>query len=392
MLGSIALRAVTADDRATSTGEGAMRRCHSGTTDVAWGSARSSTRPWCWLLALAVTLAWGGPASAGLGSCGPDGTPCDDQNACTRGDWCLAGTCAGGPAFLVGEHGRLGNAAQVMVDVAVAAAAGRLGVGRRAHGADGTRISADHVRLGVGADVDDLTCDTLNDGAGRATVRGTLVTAATFPLLTAPCALPPLDCGGPDVTVDRGETLSLLAPGSYGMLTLHNGATLTLAPGTFAFCAVRAGRRATITALATAPPAPTTIDVQGDLRMANGSSLGPGPGGPLPVVNVAGEHVRLARGSAITVVLTAPAATVKLGADTIMNGSACARRLLVGPRATLACASSCGDALLGPGEGCDDGNTTSGDGCSPACLVECGATTCAPGEICLGDQCVGIAP
>src|SRR5690606_6872695 len=32
--------------------------------------------------------------------------------------------------------------------------------------------------------------------------------------------------------------------------------------------------------------------------------------------------------------------------------------------------SSCGDGLVGPGEGCDDGTATPGDGCSDLCAVE----------------------
>jgi cysteine-rich repeat protein len=30
----------------------------------------------------------------------------------------------------------------------------------------------------------------------------------------------------------------------------------------------------------------------------------------------------------------------------------------------------CGDTMVGPGEQCDDGNTTSGDGCSASCVDE----------------------
>jgi fibro-slime domain-containing protein len=38
------------------------------------------------------------------------------------------------------------------------------------------------------------------------------------------------------------------------------------------------------------------------------------------------------------------------------------------------CTSVCGDGLVFPGEACDDGNTTNGDGCSSTCTVEPGAT------------------
>ena len=38
------------------------------------------------------------------------------------------------------------------------------------------------------------------------------------------------------------------------------------------------------------------------------------------------------------------------------------------------CTAVCGDGLLFPGEGCDDGNTANGDGCSSTCMVEAGST------------------
>lgn len=37
---------------------------------------------------------------------------------------------------------------------------------------------------------------------------------------------------------------------------------------------------------------------------------------------------------------------------------------------SLAAGGNCGNSLLSPGEQCDDGNTTNGDGCSDSCLVE----------------------
>lgn len=58
----------------------------------------------------------------------------------------------------------------------------------------------------------------------------------------------------------------------------------------------------------------------------------------------------------------------------------------------------CGDAIVGLGEGCDDGNNVSGDGCSDTCAVEtpnpiCGNGTREVGEACddgntaIGDGC-----
>ncbi len=38
-------------------------------------------------------------------------------------------------------------------------------------------------------------------------------------------------------------------------------------------------------------------------------------------------------------------------------------------------AGVCGDGVLDAGEGCDDGNTVDGDGCSSKCRVEATAST-----------------
>lgn len=47
----------------------------------------------------------------------------------------------------------------------------------------------------------------------------------------------------------------------------------------------------------------------------------------------------------------------------------------------------CGDAVLDEGEGCDDGNTLSGDGCSDLCAVEAAAPRCGNGIREVGEAC-----
>ncbi len=52
--------------------------------------------------------------------------------------------------------------------------------------------------------------------------------------------------------------------------------------------------------------------------------------------------------------------------------------------------SDCGDGAEGPGEDCDDGNTTSGDGCSASCLNEgstLGGSLCGNGDMGDGEDC-----
>ncbi len=50
---------------------------------------------------------------------------------------------------------------------------------------------------------------------------------------------------------------------------------------------------------------------------------------------------------------------------------------------------ACGNGKLDPGETCDDGNTTSGDGCSSDCLVETGFACGEPGTLCLSTHTCG---
>jgi cysteine-rich repeat protein len=53
------------------------------------------------------------------------------------------------------------------------------------------------------------------------------------------------------------------------------------------------------------------------------------------------------------------------------------------------CYETCGDGLHAGGLDCDDGNTSSGDGCSSTCTVEVGYN-CTGGTITTPDTCVEI--
>ena len=69
--------------------------------------------------------------------------------------------------------------------------------------------------------------------------------------------------------------------------------------------------------------------------------------------------------------------------------------LVAGPPASAGPPETCGDGVEQPGEPCDDGNTASGDGCSPHCLEEiCGdgllephTEACDDGNTTAGDAC-----
>ncbi|MCW5890900.1 MAG: hypothetical protein KIT14_10135 [bacterium] len=132
---------------------------------------------------------------------------------------------------------------------------------------------------------------------------------APFPACTA----------GADVTVPaRGDCTGAadaspgngrcdLAPGSYGRLTVQNGAALTLRGGTYALCQLNLGRNTT-----TRTDDPAVLAVSGDVAIGNGSTFG----------LVCGAVTLFARGPG----------GFSLGRNTTVVGEFCApeRALLVG--------------------------------------------------------------
>ena len=341
-------------------------------------------------LVAAALLALAAPGHAGLP---PDacvaGSPCDDGDFCTQGDRCQGGVCVGAAAFLVRERARLGNGARLAADLTVNASGGHLALGRRVETTGAVTIVGDQVRLGVGAHVHDVVYNVLNAGARRATIAGAEITPLETPVYDTPCPLAPVPCGAGDVEVPADGVLDLLAPQAYGRLVVRDGGSLTLMPGTFVFCAVEIGRNATVAVLGDSE---SLLHVAGRLLVGRNSRLGPAAGSPMPQIAVEGTQVKVGRGSRLEAMLVAPEARLRVGSGGVVSGRACARAVLTGRGATLTCDAACGDRLVTPGEGCDDGNLDDGDGCSAACLLECGGSVCAPGEFCINDQCLAIAP
>ncbi|MBL9038517.1 MAG: DUF4215 domain-containing protein, partial [Archangium sp.] len=72
--------------------------------------------------------------------------------------------------------------------------------------------------------------------------------------------------------------------------------------------------------------------------------------------------------------------TCNVTAPGLVNSASCATGVCNSSGTTPVCqaVNTCGNFAREAGEGCDDGNTTSGDGCSAACLVEVGVA-CATG-------------
>src|SRR5262249_20559856 len=140
------------------------------------------------------------------------------------------------------QGGRFQNGSQSDADLVSSDVDSRLRLGRHVFFADATSVSGAFVGLGNGSSVFDLNVDELDAGR-NAVVRGV---QGPFQSGPADCDLPAIQCGGQNVSVRRGAPTQTLAPGTYNILSLDKGTVLTLSPGVFTFCQIRADRNATI--------------------------------------------------------------------------------------------------------------------------------------------------
>ncbi|HKA88607.1 MAG TPA: hypothetical protein VKE22_13145 [Haliangiales bacterium] len=235
----------------------------------------------------------------------------------------------------VQDSGRVNNASTSSADLNAVADDSRLTLGRNVFFDDGTSVSGAFVRLGNGASVFDVNADSLHTGKG-ATVRGD---QSPFSAGGAFCAAPAVVCGGldKDVSVPRKGSKSL-TPGTYGQVTLGNGASLNLAPGTYSVCQIRAGRNVTVEVTGATQ---SIINVRDEVRIQNGSSFGPVGSTPTPLLNVApGDTVRIGKHATVQAFITAPSARLDLGNGTTFTGAACVQELSAGRNVNIECVST----------------------------------------------------
>src|SRR5262245_49135031 len=121
--------------------------------------------------------------------------------------------------------GRLDNASTSDAGLDAFQDGSRVVLGRRVFFADDTSVSGALVGLGNSASVFSLNADKVNVGR-RAVVRGVQGSFTSSP----GCDLAPIECGGAAVSVAKNQSQPL-APGTYGSITLQNGASLTLSAG-----------------------------------------------------------------------------------------------------------------------------------------------------------------
>ncbi|MCE7989831.1 MAG: hypothetical protein DYG89_52460 [Caldilinea sp. CFX5] len=109
-----------------------------------------------------------------------------------------------------------------------------------------------------------------NDLTGKGVVNGTRTTPLALPLRSGLPALPAITPGTPAVTVNGSQTL---AAGSYGALTVNNGATLVLSGGLYHFASWTVSQNAKVHF-----QAPSEVRIAGVLLVNNNAFVGPAPG------------------------------------------------------------------------------------------------------------------
>jgi cysteine-rich repeat protein len=307
--------------------------------------------------------------------------------------------------FLLEEKAIFKSTTVVGGNVGVQRPGGSLNVGRGAVLDIGTQAAADRTKLGADAQVFDLFTNSLYANAELATIAGTLTSPVPLPVFfSEPLVLPdpfdpanypadfPISCGGPAKLGEVGQAFAL-PPGSYSKVILGREGKLTLGPGTYQFCELRAVRSAIEVT------GPVTINVRDRFTLGNDSRFEPvGPVSPGDVqINVGGRKpIRIGQRARFRARLFAPDALVRIGREAFVTGHVVAQELKSDPGfqaprcgdGHVECGETCdppglpagvnlcrttctycGDGLVQPGEQCDDGNTIDDDGCRNNCLV-----------------------
>jgi cysteine-rich repeat protein len=313
--------------------------------------------------------------------------------------------------FLLEKRAILKTGTLIQGNVGVNKPGGTLKLGRGAVLDIGTRAAADRALLRADAQVFDLFANTVRRDEERATIAGTLISPVAPPVyFTQPLVVPdpfdpanfppvfPIGCGGPARFGEVGQGITL-PPGSYSRVIVGREGKLTLGPGSYQFCELRAVRSAIEVT------GPATLNVRDRFTLGNDSRLEPiGNTSPADVqINLMGRTtVKIGQQSIFRARLFAPDALVRIGREALVTGHIVAEELRsdpgfrapgcgdgavecgetcdppglpAGPNGNLCrrdC-TLCGDGRVQPGEECDDGNAVDGDACDDHCRTNAGA-------------------
>jgi hypothetical protein len=219
---------------------------------------------------------------------------------------------------LTRRGGHVGDGSQIFSNLGVNDVGALLGIGRSAGMTDGTTLSGDRLKLGVGTSVWDAMANDLQ--LGRDAVVRNETGVPILPLTDDFCPMTDIACGGPDVFVDRGMSLGPLAPGSYGNVRIMNDGAVTLAPGTFYFCSLKTGRNASITITGDTT---SVLNVRGNVVLGGNVLLVPADGTPIPQLNIGGISLRLGPSALVSATITAPDSLLRMGRGVEIHGSFC---------------------------------------------------------------------
>lgn len=312
-------------------------------------------------------------------------------------------------------------------------------IGEGARLEEASALASSNVLLDAFTSVDDVFVNSLKTQRSSA-IRGAVSAFGTVPLLV----LDPLPAFAPTreaVEVPTGGSLDL-APGSYGKVTVRKSATLVLTGGLYDLDDLKVRDDASVRAAG-----PVEVRIARRLRFNSRTFVGPMPGSglaPQDIVLVTGARsVRVGQSFTMLGRVIAPVAWFNSRNALTVSGQIVARRIQLHPGSTLRLATggdptptptpsttptpsgptataggpptptpapsvtptpgtpsptptagmgTCGDGVVDtPGEQCDDGNLTNGDGCSSACKIEVGEVcTFTPGG--WGARCAGDNP
>ncbi len=201
---------------------------------------------------------------------------------------------------------------------------GQLAVGQYVHGHDNVAFKADTVDLQYGSTVYDVHHNGLTNGG---TIRNAQVTPLTLPVQAYLPVVPAPTPGSQDVSIPDFHQM-VLQPGSYGIVTVYNGANLIFEGGTYhlkkliiqgAYCAVYFR-------------GPTELNIKKRFLAGDGMTLGPESAGldikdirinvnyasPTPTTSAA---VRIAPYSMLRAVVHAPNGTIKIKNGCTVEGT-----------------------------------------------------------------------
>jgi len=214
--------------------------------------------------------------------------------------------------------------------IATSAVGGHFNIGKGVSMPDDTVVIGDSVRIGETSNVFEVWTNHLFSQPTAIIRNGT--DSAILPIVDPTCTVPPITCGGPDVILAGNADPGPLAPGSYNSIMVQNGAALKLAPGTFNVCRLTVGRNGSVEAQGA-----VTLNVRGQVRVGNETSLAPIATAPRIQLNVAGSQMRFGQNAVANADIKAPNALLRFGRSSIFDGSFCVDMLRDDKHITLSC-------------------------------------------------------